>query len=78
MTCSTAGVKLWSFIPISSSAPVSPPATVEVSGERVRGVAVMEHVRGVSKHRFTTLYDKLSDETMDRIGRALKAFLDIG
>jgi mRNA interferase MazF len=64
-------------IPISSSAPVSPPVTVAVKGSRVSGVAVIEHIRGVSKARFSTLYDHLDDDTLDRIGASVKKYLDL-
>jgi mRNA interferase MazF len=64
-------------VPISSSAPSCPPLTVAVEGQRVRGVAVIEHVRGVSKERFAQHYDSLSDAAMEEIGDALKKLLDI-
>lgn len=65
------------IVPISSSAPSSPPLTVAVQGQRVKGVAVLEHIRGVSKDRLASHYDSLDDETMDAIGEALMKVLDM-
>jgi len=64
-------------VPITSNAPESLPLTVAVQGSRVQGVAAIEHLRGVAKERFTSRYDVLSEDAMERIGKAVIDLLDL-
>jgi mRNA-degrading endonuclease toxin of MazEF toxin-antitoxin module len=64
-------------VPITSGAPESLPLTVAVDGNRVHGVAAIEHIRGVAKERFASHYDTLDADAMERIGRAVADLLDL-
>lgn len=64
-------------VPLSSAAGPHPPITVPVICQGREVVAVIDQIRAVAKHRFTSKIDMIAPNDLDAIIRALSTILEI-
>jgi len=64
-------------VPLSTAAQPHPPITIPITFQGSPGVAVIDQIRAVAKHRLKTKIDALPSKELDDICRAIATILEI-
>ena len=64
-------------VPLSSSAGAHPPITIPITCQGKPGVAVVDQIRAIAKHRLTSKIETMSAESLAELGRAIGQILQL-
>ena len=64
-------------VPLSTAAEPHPPITIPVTCQSNFGVAVIDQIRAVAKHRLKSKVETLSPEALDEVCRAVSTILEL-
>jgi mRNA interferase MazF len=64
-------------VPLSSSAGAHPPITISITCHGKPGVAVVDQIRAIAKHRLTTKIETMSSASLAELSRAIGQILQL-